>query len=287
MSGSSEKTAFVFAGGGSLGAVEVGMLRELLAYGERADVVVGASAGAINGAYFAGRPDADGVAALAALWGQLRRRDIMPMTMLGLFNMILRRRQHLVEASALRALLVRHLPFSRLEDASLPLHVVATDLLSGDEVVLGQGPAVDAVLASAAIPGVFPPVELNGHMLVDGGVANNTPVSVAVKLGARRVIVLPAGFACALQQPPRSVIAQAMHALTLLIARQLVNDIRAYAPQAAIHVIPPLCPLNTSPYDYSQCGRLIELAAERTRQWLRDGGLETPTLPSSLLEHHH
>jgi NTE family protein len=287
MPANSDKTAFVFAGGGSLGAVEVGMLRELLAHGERADLVVGASAGAINAAYFAGRPDAAGVAALAEIWGQIRRRDIMPLTMLGLFRMILSRRQHLVESAGLRALLRRNLPFTQLEDASLPLSVVATDLLSGDEVILDRGPVVEAVLASAAIPGVFPPVELNGRQLVDGGVANNTPVSVAVRSGAQRIIVLPAGFACALQHPPRNVIAQAMHALTLLIARQLVNDIRAYSPQAAIHVIPPLCPLNTSPYDYSQCGRLIELAAERTRLWLQEGGLDVPTLPSSLLEHHH
>ncbi|RXZ44252.1 patatin-like phospholipase family protein [Crenobacter cavernae] len=281
------RTAFVFAGGGSLGAVEVGMLRELVKTGERPDVVVGASAGAINGAYFAGRPDADGVAGLEAIWSGIKRRDVMPMTLAGLCSTLLRRRQHLVESSGLRRLLHRHLPYARLEEASVPLYVVATDLLTGDEIVLSRGPAVDAVLASAAIPGVFPPVRIDGRELVDGGVANNTPVSVAVRLGAERVIVLPAGFACALQQAPRGVIAQAMHALTLLIARQLVKDIEALSSRAQIYVVPPLCPLSTSPYDYNQCGSLIEQAALTTRRWLDAGGLDKPAIPGALYEHRH
>jgi NTE family protein len=96
---SSGLTAFVFAGGGSLGAIEVGMLRELLDWGVRPDCVIGASAGAINAAYFAGRPDAEGVAMLELLWCRIRRRDIMPLSMFGLFEMMLSRRSHLVEAS--------------------------------------------------------------------------------------------------------------------------------------------------------------------------------------------
>lgn len=106
-SDSTPSTAFVFAGGGSLGAIEVGMLRELIASGERPDCVVGASAGAINAAYFAGRPDRDGVAMLTALWCSIRRQDIMPFSMRGIVAMLLRNRPHLVEADALRLLLER------------------------------------------------------------------------------------------------------------------------------------------------------------------------------------
>jgi NTE family protein len=203
-------TAFVFAGGGSLGAIEVGMLRELLKRGEHPGCVVGASAGAINAAYFAGNPNADGVSMLEALWCRIRRHDIMPFSMLGLLDMMLRRRPHLVEATALRKLLERNLSFARVEQAALPLHIVATEMLSGGEIVISSGPVVDAVLASAAIPGVFPPVRIDGVDLVDGGVANNTPISIAVGLGATRIVVLPAGFACALRSPPNSAIAQAI-----------------------------------------------------------------------------
>jgi NTE family protein len=287
LSASSGLTAFVFAGGGSLGAIEVGMLRELLNRGVRPDCVIGASAGAINAAYFAGQPDAEGVAKLELLWCRIRRRDIMPISMFGLFEMMLRRRSNLVEAKALRILLENNLPYERVEQATIPLHIVATSMLSGNEVVLSSGPVVDAVLASAAIPGVFPPIRINGIDLVDGGVANNTPVSVAVELGATRIIVLPAGFACALQKPPANAIAQAIHALTLIIARQLVRDLAFYSSRAEIFVVPPLCPLDVSPYDYTQCDRLIERAAEQTRAWLSDGGLEHAFIPAELREHAH
>jgi NTE family protein len=280
-------TAFVFAGGGSLGAIEVGMLRELLVRGEHPGFVVGASAGAINAAYFAGRPDSDGVATLEALWRKIRRQDIMPLSMLGLLSMILRTRPHLVEAHALRVLLEKHLTYERIEQALLPLHIVATDMLAGHEVVLSSGPVVNAVLASAAIPGVFPPVRIDGVDLVDGGVASNTPISAAIKLGATRIIVLPAGFACALHAPPASAIAQAMHALTLVIARQLVRDLEYYGTRAQIYVVPPLCPLDVSPYDYTQCAPLIERAAQNTRAWLDDGGLDHAFIPHELRDHEH
>jgi NTE family protein len=260
-------TAFVFSGGGSLGAIEVGMLRELLNRGEHPGFVVGASAGAINAAYFAGSPNRDGVAMLESLWCRIRRQDIMPFSMLGLLDMVLRRRPHLVEATALRMLLEKNLSFMRVEQAALPLHVVATDVLSGNEIVISSGPVVDAVLASAAIPGVFPPV--------------------AIALGATRVIVLPAGFACALRAPPASAIAQAMHALTLVIARQLVRDLEFYTTRADIFVVPPLCPLDISPYDYTQCDRLIDRAAETTRAWLDGGGLERAFIPGELRQHSH
>jgi len=280
-------TAFVFAGGGSLGAIEVGMLRELIASGERPDCVVGASAGAINAAYFAGRPDEAGVAMLAALWGRIRRQDVMPFSMMGLLSMVLRNRTHLVEANALRVLLEQNLPYRRIEQAVLPLHIVATDMLNGREVVLSAGPVVDAVQASAAIPGVFPPVRIGAMELVDGGVANNTPISVAVALGVKRIVVLPAGFACALRTPPRSAIAHAMHALTLVIARQLVRDLELYAARVQIHVVPPLCPLEVSSYDYSQCAELIDRASRKTRAWIEGGGLACSAIPSELLEHDH
>ncbi|CAB3960371.1 MULTISPECIES: patatin-like phospholipase family protein [Burkholderia] len=273
-------TAFVFAGGGSLGAIEVGMLRELVASGERPDCVVGASAGAINAAYFAGRPDADGVAMLAALWCRIRRQDVMPFSLRSVIAMLLRNRPHLVEADALRRLLEKNLPYRRIEQAALPLHIVATDVLSA-------GSVVDAVQASVAIPGVFPSVSIGGVELVDGGVANNTPISVAIALGVKRIVVLPAGFACALRVPPRSPIAHATHALTLVIARQLVRDLALYAARAQIHVVPPLCPLDVSSYDYSQCAQLIDKAAERTRAWIDAGGLAECAIPGELREHDH
>jgi len=111
----------------------------------------------------------------------------MPVSMLGLLAMILRGRAHLVEANALRQMLEKHLSYQRIEQANSPLHIAATDMATGGEIVHSTGPVVNAVLASAAIPGVFPPVRIEGVDLIDGGVATNTPISVAVAVAGRLV----------------------------------------------------------------------------------------------------
>ncbi len=280
-------TAFVFAGGGSLGAVEVGMLHALVERGVRPDFVVGASVGAINAVYYAGAPDAAGVERLAGVWRRLRRADAFPVSMVRGVLGFLRGSTSLVDPSALRALIARELPYARLEDARIPCRVIASNLLDGSEVVLSTGSAVDALLASAAIPGVFPPVELDGEHLIDGGISSNTPLSTAIELGARRVIVLPTGYACALTRPPSGALAVALHALTLLIARQLVVDVLRWRERREILVVPPLCPVESSPYDFSASPALIERAAKTTRAWLAAGGLERPELPHQLTPHEH
>lgn len=279
--------AFVLAGGGSLGAVQVGMLRALVAADVAPDLLVGASAGAINACFFAGAPDADGVARLERIWRGLARSDVFPVSWIqgGLGALGLRR--YLVDPGSLRRLLARHLPSADLARTALPCHLVATDLANGEEVVLSQGSSVEAVLASAAIPAVFPPVTIGGRYLIDGGIANNTPISTAVSLGARRIVVLPTGYACALEQPPASALGMALHAVSLLISRQLRVDIERFATQADIHVAPPLCPITAGPHDFRQAGAWIDRAATQTAQWLERGGLERHEVPAELGFHLH
>ncbi len=280
-------TAFVLAGGGSLGAVEVGMLKALVAHGIRPDLVVGASVGAINAAFYAGRPSVDGVAELDRVWRSLRARDVFPLSPLqGLFGFV-GMRDGLVDGGALRDLLERRLPYRRLEEASIPCHVVASDALDGREVVLSTGPAVTALLASAAIPGVFAPVECDGRSLIDGAIASNTPVASAIALGAERVIVLPTGFACACGRTPRGAIAMALHALTLMIVRQLVTDVERLRDRAEIVVVPPLCPVETTPYDFGDSAELIDRAEASTVTWLATKGLERRGVPHELPAHGH
>jgi NTE family protein len=277
-------TAFVLAGGGSIGAVQVGMLRELLAHGVTPDLVVGSSAGAINGAYLAGAPNAQGVQRLEAIWRGLHRRHVFPITWRTMMGAITRH-SALVDPSGLRQLLETHLPYQELERAAIPLHIVATDLLGGALVKLSSGSVIDAVLASCAIPGAFPPVRVGERHLVDGAVASNTPIRVALELGATRLIVLPSGYACALDAPPHGAVATALHAITLLIAHQLVMDLERCGGQVEIVTVPPLCPLAVSPYDFSHADELIERAAEQTRRWLQRGGLEKRRIPDALRAH--
>ena len=280
------KTAFVFAGGGSFGAIHVGMLHSLASRGIIADMVVGSSVGALNGAYYAGNPTIEGVQRLETIWRGLRRNDVFPLTWKTMVG-FLYRRDFLIASDGLRQLVDQNLTYRNLEDAKIPVHIVATDILSGDTVVLSEGSVAQAIIASAAIPAAFAPVHFNDLYLADGAISSNTPVTVAVKRGARRLIVLPTGYACALDKPPVGVVANALHALTLLIARQLMNELQRLDHSIDYFVVPPLCPLIGSPYDFSRTSELIERAARSTDAWLTEGGLDHPGVNAQLSTHKH
>ncbi len=280
-------TVFVFAGGGSLGAVEVGMLEALTAAGVRADAVVGASVGAINAVHFATDPSPAGVQRLGETWRHIRRRDVFPLSPWRSVLQLAAGRNYLIPATRLRQLLERRLPCSNLDETKLPCHVVVTDLLDGSEVRLASGPAVDILLATTAIPGVFPPVRLGERLCVDGGVASHTPIAAAVALGAERVVVLPTGTTCVHHRPPHGIIATALHALNIVITRQLAADVERFTPKATVAVVPPLCPLAVSSYDFSHADELIRQASEMTTRWLASGGLASAGGPGVLRPHVH
>ena len=278
-------TAFVLSGGGSLGAVQVGMLLALSDRHVRADLLVGSSVGALNAAYVAGRPNRGGIEQLAATWSRLRRQDVFPTSPTRVARAMAGQVSGFADPTPLRTLVAAQLPYRRLEDAPWPVAVVATEVTTGREVVLTAGPAVEAVLASAALPAVFPPVDVEGHLLMDGGVVNNTPISVARSLGADRIYVLPTGYACALHQPPRSPVAMAMHAVTVAIQRRLIDDVRALRETADVRVVPPLCPLAISPIDFRHTATLIERARRATRRWLDAPVTDDPAADLELHRH--
>ena len=206
-----KKTAFVLAGGGSFGAIQVGMMHSLTAHGIFPDMVVGSSVGAINGAYYAGDPSLKGVLQLETIWRGLKRQDVFPLTMRTLLS-FLWRRDFLIPHDGIQKLIDDHIPYRNLEDARLPLHIVTTDILSGDSVVLSEGPLAQAVVASTAIPGAFAPIRYKDIYLADGAISSNTPIRVAVAKGATRLIIMPTGYACAPHEPPKGAVASALHA---------------------------------------------------------------------------
>lgn len=279
------KTAFVFSGGGSLGAIQVGMMRVLLASGVCPDFVVGASVGAINAAYFACAPDLDGVSALERIWVGIRRADIFPFSMANLFGLI-KHPGSIVDPGGLRRVIGANLPCARIEETKIPLHIMATNQ-QGQAVRLSGGPAVEAILASTAIPGVFPPVQIDGDVLMDGAIAANTPVRLAAELGASRIIILPTGYACALKEPPRTVIGKALHAITLMITWQLMHELEVIPQEIEVHLVPTLCPLAILPFDFSASRQLIERAAESSTKWIEAGGLTRRASPQELAPHRH
>jgi NTE family protein len=197
------------------------------------------------------------------------------------------RRDFLIPHDGIRKLIDDYIPYKKLEDAKLPVHIVTTDIITGDSVVLSEGSTSDAIVASTAIPGAFAPVPYKDFYLADGAISSNTPIRVAVAKGARRLIILPTGYACATHAPPVGAVANALHALTLLISRQLVIELEGLDPAIEYFVVPPLCPLVGSPYDFSRTADHIQRAIQSTDAWLARNGLEQSGIPDEMRPHNH
>ena len=198
------RTAFVLAGGGSRGAVQVGMLEELIRRDIRADRVFGASVGAINGASYAGHPTLENIERMADIWRDVKGTDIFP-------RGTLRRPVGLpAEAAVACTPTPGCAPSSRRGSTTRTSRTPpsrsrwsTTSLTDGRERWIGHGPAVEAILASSAIPSIFPPVTIDGDVLVDGGVVNNVPISRALAAGCDRIYVLLCGPLHFHPPPPR------------------------------------------------------------------------------------
>ena len=181
-------TAFVLSGGGSLGAVQVGMLEAMADRGIRPDLLVGTSVGSLNAAFVAGHgADAPAIAELGRVWQSVRSRRLFRLEPQRALLALIGQRPSFFSPEGLDELIRGHLTFDRLEEAPIPLTLVASDLLTGEEVALAHGSVRRAIAANCAIPGVFPPVEIDGRLLVDGAMANNAALSIAAATGAERI----------------------------------------------------------------------------------------------------
>lgn len=281
-------TAFVLSGGGSLGAVQVGMLQALSEEGVRPDALVGTSAGAVN-ALWVGQHgmSTESLAELAAIWRDLHRSAIFPLRPTQVRRALLGRSPSLFSSEPLGELVRRHCAINDLTDAAIPVHLVTTDLLSGVATLVSSGSPGDAVRASAAIPGIFPPVHISGRWLVDGAFGAPSGIMHAVGLGATEIYVLPTGVPCALPQPPASAMGVAVHALTFLIEQQLIADVTHPPVGATVHLIPPLCPVSVSAADFSQAASLIWRSHRASTAWIEQGGLDSLEPARFLSLHAH
>src|SRR5436309_6454711 len=265
--GSGEPCAFVLSGGRRLGADQVGMHRALFEKALCPDFLIGTSVGAVNAAWVAGRPEPESVDDLAEIWMGLRRQHVFPLSPLTGARGLLGRSNHLISSDSLRELLEQHIPYQRLEEAALPVHIVATELKSGRATILASGPTVPALLASCAIPGVFPPVTIGRREFVDGGVANHTPITVAIELGARKIYVLPVGYPW-LNREPTNALGMALHALARIVEQKLDAEVAANRDVADIHVLPALDLADVSPADFSHTNELIDWGYRAARRYL-------------------
>ncbi|HZN14458.1 MAG TPA: patatin-like phospholipase family protein [Acidimicrobiales bacterium] len=263
------ETVFVLGGGANLGATQVGMLRALLEHGITPDAVVGCSVGAINGAVLAAQPTMAAVKQLEVVWSSLSSHTICPAGKFNAVRMLAKRYPTLESNDGLRHLLERHLPFRNFEETEIPLHVVATALNTGAEHWFHTGPVLRALLASSAIPAVFPPVMIDGQPYVDGAVVNNVPISRALALGARRVVVLHVGNFSRPRRAPKRPIEALIQSFSIARNHRFAIDTGSVPEGVELLVLPAVDPGSSLGYhDFSRAHMLIEKAYRLTADFL-------------------
>jgi NTE family protein len=230
-------TAFVLGGGGLHGASEVGMLRALSEAGIKPDLVVGTSVGALNGVFVAASP-AEATDRLTSLWEGDSLRLAFSETLLGRGIRLLRSGTHLHSLEPLRRLLSGALPGPRFEDLSLPFHCVAASIEGASARWFSSGPVVPAVMASCAVPGLLPPVAVDGAHYFDGGLVDSIPVGRAVALGASVVYVLHAGRIESPLAVPTRPWEVGLVAFEIARRHRFHEEMAALPEEVRVHVLP-------------------------------------------------
>jgi NTE family protein len=268
------RVAVVLSGGGNLGAVQVGMLRALLEHGIVPDLVVGCSAGAINGAALAAEPGLDGIDRLAQLWSGLTRRQVMPRGRLPRVVAMARRGEAIHRSQGLRRLLATGFDGRRFEDLVLSFECAATDVVSGEQVWFNRGPLLDAVLASAAMPMVYPSVRIGGRQFLDGAIVDDVPVRRAAALGADTLYVLQAGSTANPRTELRRPLDVALHAQWIARKHRFERDLESLPSHVQVHLV-PRGPVPTLRYDdFSRAVDLIDVGYHAATAYLdRQAGL--------------
>ena len=266
-----DTVAFVLSGGGPLAAIQVGALRALFARNIRPDIMVGTSAGALNATWVAWDPSPEGLVQLEWNWRNMRNEDLFPG---GRFKAswarMLVKGNRVFENSGLKNTITRTLgPDALIEDAQLPLAITTTDLESGKERVFTSGPLLNPLLASAAMPGIFPPVEIEGRLYIDGGVADNVPIAPAVQMGAKTIYIMDATSHSHQRRPLLRPIDYLLHAFSLARAQRLDLDLVHYADKVRMILLPtPALDFFVPFASLEHTNRLIALGYERTLRFL-------------------
>ena len=281
-----EMTALVLAGGSTRGAIQIGMLQVLAEHGFVPDRIFGSSVGAINGVGFAADPTREGVERMTQVWTRIRREDVYPQGRLHGPWLYVRQRDSVYSNSGLRAIIEEGFPHERLEDAVVPVEVVATSLTDGGERWFTFGPALDAVLASAAMPAIFPPVEIDGEKYIDGGVVDNVPIQRALDAGATRIVVLLCAPPVYTPASPRRPVEAMFNALMISIHARFARDMAQLPPGVEVIVCTGSEGATRDFDDFSTTEALIAQGRDEAAEVIRRYGLGRPepevTTPSGV-----
>jgi NTE family protein len=286
-------TAWILPGGAAYGAIQVGTAEALLARGIVPDILIGTSVGALNAAWLAGDPTPAGATRLRGIWQSIRRTDVLPLRAGTLLGGALRLRNHVVDNDRLSRWLRRTIRFDLLEDAPVPLTVTASDLVAAQPVYLDRGDVVTALLASAAVPGILPPVRIGDRWLVDGWIMANAPLSRAAALGADTVYVLPcggvepyerlaggpafrlldddvAGRSRALTERglPKGTTAINQALVGALVARTIREEFTTWVPRMDVYLPPGPCVTDLPLFSFAEVPGLMDAAHRLAEAWL-------------------
>ncbi len=272
-------TAFALSGGGNLGPMQAGTIVALTEAGVIPDLLVGTSVGALNAAFLSTRPGLGGARELMAAWSALSRREAVRLNPLTALAGFIGTRDHLISDHQLRHLIRRWVEIGRIEEATTRFAVVATDALTGEDVVLTSGDVADSLAASSAIPGLFPPVRIDGRWLVDGSLSANHPVLQAQTLGADDIYVITTATAPKLR-PPRGAVAVAMNSAALVTMRADRQRLEEAADRAAafggsVTIVPSAEPTAPGHFDFRRSATLADMSYHRTKRWLAADVLST------------
>jgi len=272
-------TAFVFGGGGLLGACEAGMARALLESGVEPDLVVGTSIGAINGAAVAADPTPSGAQRLVELWAGLSDDELLGGSVFGRLGALLRTRTSLHSHDELAAVLRRHLTVEHIESLPVRFECVAASIERAQEHWFCEGDLVRAVLASCALPGVFPPVHIEGEHYFDGGLVNSIPIARAIARGATEIWVLHVGR---IEEPlsvPRLPWEVGFVAFEIARRHRFVRDLADVPSGVRVHVLPtglgerrPATWANLRYRDRRRIGERVDVAYRASLDYVRTLG---------------
>lgn len=265
--------AFVLGGGGVLGAVEVGMLRALFRAGIHPDLVIGTSIGAVNGALVAADPTEAVTDRLVRLWSSPEASEVYGDSVARQLRRFATR-THLHSPRPLRRLLERELgEQTTFAELAVPFRCCAASIERAAEHWFSSGPVVPAVLASAAVPGLLPPMRIDGEHFVDGGIVNSIPIGEAVQCGARRIFVLQVGRIERALSPPRRLWEIAQVAFEISRRHRFAREMATLPAGVEVHVLPTggLDPRDDTPWAYrdmAAVGRRISRAYTASRHYL-------------------
>jgi NTE family protein len=229
--------AFVLGGGGVLGATQVGMLRALLEAGIRPDMIIGTSVGAVNGAVMAADPSPSGVRELADLWQSITDAGVFSDTVVSRATTLARHRTHLYSPEPFRRQLETHLP-ATFDQLRVPFQCVAASIERAGAHWFSSGSLPEAVLASCAVPGLLPPVEIGGEHFLDGGLVHSIPVGRALALGATEIYVLHVGRIEQPLEPPRSLWDVCLVSFELARRHRFMEEMAGLPAAVRAHVLP-------------------------------------------------